>query len=288
MGSALSIYDMTPGAVVADHFRVVRPHRQGGMSSAFEVVDERVDEPRELQFFPPALFEGDEQAGEFAQAWEPWTRVSSDAVLKVHELVELGPTTMILITDFPPEESLRERLRETPRLAAEAAIAMGCQLLSGLVAIHEQGLVHGDIKPHTIHVEADGPGRALLVDGGITPGLWSAKGLGEKTALIGTPYYSPAQQFSGDAPDVQSDVYNVATVLYEVITGVLPWSGKNILEVFQAKLERVPPTMKARAPEVSVPAELEAAILGGLMAERSERYPTAGEFLDRLAACAAG
>jgi serine/threonine protein kinase len=287
MAHTLSIYDMTPGAVVADHFRVVRPHRQGGMSSAFEVVDERVDEPRELQFFPPALFEGDDQAGEFAHAWEPWTRVVSDSVLKVHELVELGPTTMILITDFPPEESLRERLRGMPRFPTQLAVEMGCQLLSGLVAVHEQGLVHGDIKPHTIHVDGKQVERAVLVDGGITPGLWSAKGLGEKTALIGTPYYSPAQQFSGDAPDVQSDIYNVATVLYEVLTGALPWSGRNILEVFQAKLERTAPAMKERAPEVSVPGDLEAAIQGGLLAERTERYPTAQEFLDRLGACAA-
>src|SRR6185295_19899496 len=109
------------------------------------------------------------------------------------------------------------------------------------------GLVHGDIKPSTIYVDAKskklGP---QLVDGGITPGLWNAKHLGERTALIGTPFYAPVEQFGGESPDVQSDVYNVATVLFEMATGVLPWKGKSFLEVFQAKLQKTPPSMKAR------------------------------------------
>ena len=90
-------------------------------------------------------------------------------------------------------------------------------------------------------------------------------------------------QFGGESPDVQSDVYNVATVLYELACGVLPWKGKSCLEVFQAKLEKRPPSMKARAPKSDVPAELETVILGGLMADRKERYGDAETFAKKLA-----
>ena len=97
-------------------------------------------------------------------------------------------------------ESLRDRLQRKKRLSSAELVALGSQLLEGLGRIHGAGLVHGDIKPLTIHVSGKGAKlTAMLVDGGITPSLWSAKGLGEKTALIGTPYYAPAEQFGGDA-----------------------------------------------------------------------------------------
>ena len=122
------------------------------------------------------------------------------------------------------------------------------------------------------------------VPGGITSGLWESKHLGDKTALIGTPFYAPVEQFGGDSPDVRSDVYNVATVLYELCTGVVPWPGKSFLEVFQSKLQSRPPRMTERAPGVNVPAALEEAIVGGLIAEARDRYASAEEFAQQLEA----
>ena len=183
----------------------------------------------------------------------------------------------------PPGQSLRAWLKDKGRATPAQTVAIALQLLDELRAIHSAGLVHGDIKPHTIHIEERKGIRVTLVDGGITPSLWSAKHLGDKTALIGTPFYAPVEQFGGESPDVQSDIYNVATVLFELVTGVIPWAGKSFLDVFQAKLAKSPPSMKSRAPKVHVPAELEHAIAGGLMADKSERYKSAAEFRERLA-----
>ena len=102
--------------------------------------------------------------------------------------------------------------------------------------------------------------------------------------MIGTPFYAPVEQFGGDSPNVQSDVYNAATVLYELAAGVLPWSGRTILEIFQAKLEKAPPSIASRAPGVQVSARLEAAIAGGLMADWRARYRSAAEFRAALQA----
>jgi serine/threonine protein kinase len=167
-------------------------------------------------------------------------------------------------------------------------LRIGQQLLDGLSAIHAADLVHGDIKPHTIHVDPDKKLATLLVDGGITPALWSVKHLGDKTALIGTPYYAPVEQFGGESPDVQSDIYNVATVLFELVTGVLPWKGKSFLEVFQAKLDKQLPSMKHCAPKVAVPAGLEEAFAGGLAADKGQRYASVDEFRARLKAVKPG
>lgn len=281
---SVSLFDLAPGKVFHDRYKIVRAFRQGGMSSTFEVEDQRTKSTREMQVFPAALLAGAEQAAEFAQSMEKWKDVRSRAVLAVQDVHVLDDGTLVFVTDMPVGVSLRDWQTNHGPAAPALAIQVGIELLDGLGAIHAAGLVHGDIKPTTVFLDEKHRKHVALVDGGITPALWSAKHLGDKTALIGTPFYAPVEQFGGDSPDVQSDVYNLATVLFEMLTGVIPWPGKSFLEVFQAKLAKSPPSMKARAPKVEVPLELEKAIVGGLMADKKERYRTAEHFRSALAA----
>ena len=284
----LSLFDLAPGKTLLDRYKILRTNRQGGMSTTFAVEDLREGGQRELQVFPSALFENQTQTGEFAQALARWKDLHASHVLATREVRSIDDGTILYVTDLPPGRSLRERQKASPRGTAAEAIAVGKQLLDELAAIHGAGLIHGDIKPHTIQIQDGKHPKVVLADGGITPGLWSAKHLGEKTALIGTPFYAPIEQFGGESPNVQSDLYNVATVLYELATGTIPWKGKTFIEVFQSKLDKHPPTMKSRAPKVDVPAELEQAIAGGLMADKGERYATAEEFRKRLVAAKKG
>jgi len=278
-----SPYDLVPGSVVHGRYRIVEPNRQGGLSTALRAMDDAGEEEVELQFFPSSLFEDESQARNFASGWEGWKRISSTAVAGVQEVVVLGGTHLMLVSELPIGKSLRKNLVPDQPLEPQVVLGVGQQLCNGLREIHAHGVIHGDIKPHTIHIAGEGADvRAQLVDGGVTPGLWTAKDLGDKTALIGTPYYAPVEQFGGESPDVLSDIYNVATVLFELATGCLPWPGKSFLEVFQAKLEREAPSMRSRAPMVEVPKGLEEAIVGGMMADRNQRYSTAQRFIDAL------
>lgn len=281
---SLTLFDLAPGKDLLGQYTIRRAHRQGGMSTTFEVEDKKRKAACEVQVFPSALFENAQQAREFSDSLSAWTRVDSKHVLGARDVHVLEDGSILYVTDMPAGTSLREWLRAHPVSSAATVIDIGCQLLEGLSAVHAAGLVHGDIKPHTIQIEAGKSLRLVLADGGITPGLWTAKHLGEKTALIGTPFYAPIEQFGGESPNVQSDIYNVATVLFEAVTGTIPWKGKSFIEVFQSKLEKRPPAMKSRAPKVEVPAALEDAIAGGLMADKSERYATADEFRKQLLA----
>jgi len=285
MTEYLTSYDLVKGKKLGDRYTIVGTRRQGGFAAAYEATDPH-GRRFEVQLFPAGLFDGREQAEEFRQRLLPWKEIDSPFVLRVAEVLSLSGG-LLLVTDVPRGVSLRQCLNEAQRLEPGEVITLGCQLLEGLGRVHGAGLVHGDIKPYTIHVdgrEDESSGlHTLLVDGGVTPGLWSAKGLGEKTALIGTPYYAPAEQFGGEAADVRSDIYNVATVLYEALTGVLPWSGTSFLEVFQAKLAD-PPPMRKRVPGLEVESRLEAAILRGCLADRRKRYSSSHEFEQALAA----
>lgn len=279
---SLSLFDLAPGKLLLDHYTIVKTNRMGGMSATFEVKEPKAKESLEIQVFPAALFQDKKQAKVFAESMRAWEEVESKHVLAARDVEDLQDGTVLYVTDLPPGKSLRDWRKDGVPLAPDVVVDIGLQLLDGISAIHAKKLVHGDIKPHTVHVDDKKKLRVLLVDGGITPALWSAKHLGDKTALIGTPFYAPVEQFGGESPDVQSDVYNVATMLYELACGVLPWKGKSFLEVFQAKLEPRPPAMKTRAPKSDVPPELEAAILGGLMADRKERYGDAEAFAKKL------
>ncbi len=284
-----SLFDLAPGKQLVGRFRIQKPQRQSGLSSAFEALDESTsgDEARcALIVFPGPLFEGARQAEDFRAQWRPWQAVRSGHVVRIREVLALPQNTTVLVTDFPAGGSLREWIKQNQRMSQADVHAFGLGLLDGLCAIHAQKLVHGDIKPQTIFVTREGKAApsGVLVDGGITTGLWSAKHLGEHTALIGTPFYAPVEQFGGESPDVQSDIYNLATVLFECATGVLPWPGASMLEVFQAKLDKHAPSMRKRAPKVDIEPGLERAIVQGLLADRRQRYPTAVEFRDALAA----
>ena len=288
---ALSIFDLAPGKVLLDRYKIRKSNRHGGMATTFQVERIQDGATLEMQIFPSSFFENAEQGHEFGRALERWKAVHAETVLAVRDVHALDDGTVLFVTDFPPGASLREHLKTKGPITPAKTVEIGLQLLDELSAIHAAQLIHGDIKPHTIHVEIQDPGadgkprlRVTLVDGGITPALWAAKHLGDKTQLIGTPYYAPVEQFGGEAADVRSDIYNLATVLYEAVTGVMPWKGKSFLEVFQAKLAPAAPPMRGLAPKVHVPAALESAIAGGLFAAKDDRYPTAAAFHAELAA----
>jgi len=279
--SAYSLFQLAPGVTLQDRYEIQDTNRAGSMSAAFRAKDNSDGSECEIQAFPAGLFENVEQAEDFAASMRGWKGVSSGAVLCIRSVEVLEDGSILVVTDLPTGDSLRDLLNTKGAFSPAEVQSIGTTILGGLSAVHAAGHIHGDIKPNAIHLTGVGP---VLVDGGITMGLWSAKHLGDKTALIGTPFYAPVEQFGGEAPDISSDIYNVATVLYELTTGVVPWPGQSFLEIFQAKLAPEPARMRDRAPECEVPAALEEVIKGGLITDRRERYSDAGTFRDLLAA----
>jgi serine/threonine-protein kinase len=211
----------------------------------------------------------------------PWCELETDAVLQMRDIRALDDGAVVCVSDFPPGRCLRGWMAEEPRMGLDEVVELTSGLLRGLVQVHAAELVHGDIKPASIWFEP-GAGRGTLVDAGVTPGMWAAKHLGTRTALIGTPYYAPIEQFSGDSPDALSDQYNLGTVMYELLTGVLPWTGKGYIEVFQSKMQEAPPAMRQMAPTVEVPRALEDVVARSLRAKRRERFASAADFLSAL------
>jgi len=280
--ASFSLFDLAPDNLVLGRYRVGKPLRSGGLSATFSATDEIGGQACELTAFPPALFESPAQANDYRKALEAWRKVEHQGVVRVHEVLAPAPATIVMISEAARGEPLAEWSKQNPRPSQALVAGFGVQLLDALEAVHGRKLVHGDVKPATIHVSAASGSQSSpqvqLLDGGVTPGLWNAKHLGDRTALIGTPFYAPVEQFGGESPDVASDVYNVAAVLFELATGVLPWPGRSFLEIFQAKLDKHAPSMKKRAPQLEVDPAFELAVQRGLFADKRQRYATAAAF----------
>jgi serine/threonine protein kinase len=284
MTLSIGLFDLVPGKVLLERYKLVAARRETGMSQAYEVEDQKVGESRELSIFPAGLFEDADQARSFSDKLDAWTGLDTPGLPKLEQAISLTDGGVALIGDLVSGSSLRSYHKQGGGpLEIEDALALGQRLLGALVDLHARGLVHGDVKPASIWFEGS-TSTSMLTDGGVTGALWEAKHLGTRTALIGTPYYAPIEQFSGDAPTEASDQYNVGTVLFEALTGVLPWQGSGYIEVFQSKMEPGPPAMRLRNRDVEIPAGIEAAIARSLRAKPTERYESCADFLVALKA----
>jgi tetratricopeptide (TPR) repeat protein/tRNA A-37 threonylcarbamoyl transferase component Bud32 len=183
-------------------------------------------------------------------------------------------------------ESLRQRLEREQQLPIDETVRIATALSSALDYAHKQGVVHRDIKPENILLQA---GEPLLADFGIALAV-SAAG-GERmtgTGLsLGTPQYMSPEQATGDRPiDARSDVYSLAAVTYEMLTGEPPHGGRTAQAVVARVLTESP--RSACALRETVPAQLDAAVLRGLAKLPADRFATAGEFARALVGERAG
>ena len=259
--------DLVPGATVLGDWEVLSEAQQGNLSSAWRI--RRGDEDQWLVVFPGWLFGDAAQARAFAQHLEEVAGARHEALPALQEVRCADDGTVLQRTAAVRGRSLRAFLREGERLSSAEAAALGARALDALAALHEHGLVHGDVKPEHLFWDGD-PDGAVLTAAGVTAALWSTQHLGARTQLVGTPFYAPLEQFSGDAPTPSSDVYNLATSLYEAVTGELPWRGSGFVEVFQSKMQPVP-AMAAPARQVAMDPSLDAALRAALAPRRQDR-----------------
>src|SRR5579871_3300276 len=189
-----------------------------------------------------------------------------------------------IATEFVDGDTLRQMLQRTSRPSSRDTVAIGIQIASALAAAHDAGIVHRDIKPENVMVRRDGYvkvldfGIAKLIErdapqAGETP---TRTGVATRAgAIIGTvPYMSP-EQARGDAVDARSDIWSFGCLLYEMLAGRSPFTGRTDTDVLVAILDKEPVPVTEGAPHV--PAELDNIIRKTLRKNAGERYQTIGE-----------
>ncbi len=260
-----------------DHYELTDLLARSGMASIFRAVDSRSGETVALKV-PHMQYESDVGFFErFRREEQIGQKLEHPNIVRV--LPSEERSRMYLVMEFAEGRSLRALLGNRRKLPQEEALAIARQIGSALVYMHEHGVVHRDLKPDNVLVNAEG--RIKLLDFGIAMDEAARRltwfGL---SPPIGTPDYMAPEQVRGKRGDARTDIYALGTILYELLTGETPFVAGNAHAMMRAKLEADP-----RPPRELVPTldpKVEEIILRAIERSPRERYGTAKEMLADL------
>lgn len=238
--------DLPPGSVLAGRFRIESMLGVGGMGVVYRATDLALDIQVALKLLRPELMHRPDAFERFRQELLLARQVSSAHVVRIHDLAQHEGRWLISM-DFVDGESLDRRLDRDGPFAVDSALRIARQLAEGLAAAHAKGVVHRDLKPANVLLDAQG--NAYISDFGVARSLASS-GLTQSGAVIGTPDYLSPEQARGEALDARSDLYALGLILYEMLTGKLPFAGGTVSEVLAQRMLRTPPPVTAQRAEL--------------------------------------
>jgi eukaryotic-like serine/threonine-protein kinase len=240
----LAASELVPGDVVAGRYRVERVLGMGAMGVVFQAHDLQLDIDVALKLLRPELASRPDAFERFRQELLLARQVSSPHVVRIHDLVQHEQAWLISM-DFVRGESLERVLGREGVLPVERALDITRQLALGLAVAHAKGVVHRDLKPANVMV--DETGNALITDFGVARSV-GATGLTASGVVVGTPAYLSPEQAQALPLDGRSDLYALGLMLYEMLTGKLPFADGTPSEMLIQRIVQSPASVRALNP----------------------------------------
>jgi len=263
-------------------YEIERLIGSGGMGIVFKAFDTELNRPVAIKVLAPHLAGSGAARQRFSREARAAAAVVHEHVVAIHN-VESGGAAPFLVMQFVAGESLQARLDRQGLLAVREVLRLAHQTAAGLAAAHAQGLVHRDVKPSNILLEA-GIERALLTDFGLARAADDAS-LTHTGYLPGTPHYMSPEQARGDAIDARSDLFSLGSVMYAMCTGRPPFRADTTFGVLRRITDTEPRPIREVNPDI--PVWLSALIDRLLAKDPGQRFATAGETADLLKQCLA-
>src|SRR5512136_117410 len=265
------------GTTFARRFEIIEEIGQGGMGTVYKAYDSKIREVVALKLLRPEIASDPEVIERFRNEIKLARQVAHRHVCRMYDIGEEWLSIYISM-EYVPGEDLKSFIRRSGHLNEAKAVGLAKQIAEGLAEAHRLGVVHRDLKPQNIMVDKDG--NAKIMDFGIARSLNGA-GITAQGALIGTPEYMSPEQVDGKEVDQRSDLYALGVILFEMVTGRVPFEGDTPLSVaYKHKNELPIPPRKLNS---QVPEPLNKVILRCLEKEKVDRYQTAEELLSDLA-----
>ncbi len=260
-----------------DQYELTELLARSGMASIFKAVDKRTGAPVAVKV-PHLQYESDVAFYErFKREEQIGQRLVHPNIVRV--LAPDKKSRMYLVMEFAEGRSLRAVVKAKSPFPVEEALEITRQICAALVYMHAQGVVHRDLKPDNVLVGDDG--KVKLLDFGIAMDEAARRltwfGL---SPPLGTPDYMAPEQIRGRRGDVRTDVYALGTMLYEMITGELPYVSGNVHAMMRSKLNEDPRPPREVLPGIDP--KIEEILLHAIERSPRERYPTAAEMLADL------
>ncbi len=266
----MAISDTLIGTVFDGRYRIVRKLGAGGMADVYLAEDQELGRRVAIKILNDRHAADDQFIERFRREAKNAAGLSHPNIVSVYDRGEAEGTYYIAM-EYLDGRSLKELIVSRGSAPVKLAIEYTRQVLAAVGFAHRNGIVHRDIKPHNVMVGPEG--RLKVTDFGIARS--GASQMTEVGSIIGTAQYLSPEQARGSRVDQTSDLYSVGVVLYEILTGRVPFTGDTPLEIAMKHLSEVPRPPSELRPDV--PHDLDLVVLRALAKDPSERYQTAEE-----------
>src|SRR5580765_1368543 len=271
----LAAAELHAGDVVAGRFRIEGMLGIGGMGVVYRATDLSLGIEVAIKLLRPELARRPEAFERFRQELLLARQVSSPHVVRIHDIAQHGERWLISM-DYIAGDSLEHRL-DAGKLPLDSVLKITRALLLGLSAVHQRGVVHRDLKPANVLLDAND--SAYLSDFGIARAAGTT-GVTQTGVVIGTPEYLSPEQARSDKVDGRSDLYAVGLILYEMLTGALPFPSGTPAETVMQRIAQAAPSLARARPDL--PAWLSAFCARLLERNPARRFASADEALRAL------
>ena len=276
------------GELAAGRFRILRFIAQGGMGEVYEAEDLELGERIALKTIRPDIAASEGMLGRFRQEVQLSRKVTHPNVCRIfdvfrhqrpspHPSLGPGPSVAFLTMELLGGETLADRLRRGGRLSVEEALPIVEQMAAALDAAHRVGVVHRDFKSGNVGLDrvADGSLRVVVTDFGLAGAVDSSRADDVRALALGTPAYMAPEQVSGEDTRQAADVYALGVVIYEMVTGTVPFVSDTAAKTAALRLTEPPPPPHLHSPGLDP--RWEAAILRCLARDPGQRFGSALE-----------
>jgi serine/threonine protein kinase/Flp pilus assembly protein TadD len=268
--------ELSTGSTFAGRYQIIEELGKGGMGRVYKAFDTEIKEKVALKLLNPEIATDQETVERFRNELKFARKIRHKNVCQMFDLnKEEG--ALYITMEYVHGDDLKQLIRKVGHLSPGQALVVAKQVCEGLAEAHRLGVVHRDLKPHNIMV--DDEGNARIMDFGIARSI-RGKGVTGAGVMIGTPEYMSPEQVEGKEADKRSDIYALGVVLYEMLTGRVPFEGDTPLSVaYKHKNEPAPDPRETNA---QIPEDFSRLVLRCLEKEQEKRYQSAEDVLADL------
>ena len=267
------------GRVLSGRYEIQAVVGTGGMAVVYRAWDKTEKRTVAIKVLRPEYEQDAEFVRRFSREAEAAAKMSHENIVN---LLDVGKDNDMryIVMEYVPGKTLKDLIRERGRIAPDTAVRMVIRILAAVDHAHKNGIVHRDIKPQNILVDAKG--KVKVADFGIAR-LKTAQTTrvdDKQNSALGSVHYFSPEQASGEVADEKSDLYSVGVVLYEMLTGQVPFDGDTAVSVALKHVSEEPRSMRELNPAIS--RALDEVVMRALAKDGARRYQTAAEFAGDL------
>ena len=269
------------GSIIAERYHVLKKLGEGGMGQVYLAEHVKMGRKSAVKVMNPGMVHDADAISRFNREAANASRINHPNVAGIYDFGETSEGLIYLAMEFIEGESLTSLVEKNGALLPARAADIARQAADGLSVAHDMGIVHRDLKPDNIMIakNRDGSDCVKVVDFGIAKAAGAENQKVTKTGLVvGTPEYMSPEQLAGDKLGGQSDIYSLALVAFNMLTGKLPFEGETAQESMIMRLTDEPKSLAMMKPDTSWSPEVQAVMGKALQRRAADRYQNARDF----------